>query len=94
MADSNGSSEHERAAIVVQALTEKGALRDCPMCEKGTFAILPSFVSHFLADDAREASDFEGERRFLPCVVLSCRNCGFTAQLALEPLGLMHLFDK
>jgi hypothetical protein len=88
-----GFSDDDARAIF-KRLEEKGLRKDCPMCSKGTFALVDGFVAPNLFRDLPSAGQILGPKNLFPCVALVCNNCGFTSSHALSYLGLLDLFTR
>jgi hypothetical protein len=84
----------EQSAIIFKRLNERGVVNACPMCRKGTFAIVDGFLTPLLSKDLRDASTLRGTKHMFPSIGLVCINCGFTSIHSLHHLDLMQLFQK
>lgn len=71
---------------IIRSLTEKGAMRSCPRCDKNNFSLLDGYFNHPL--QANPATLMLGGLT-VPTIAIVCTNCGFLAEHALGSLGLL-----
>jgi hypothetical protein len=73
---------------VIAALNKRGAPRSCALCQKtDTWFVEKGFVTLILQEDPINIQMF-GMGKGLPCVALTCGNCGNTALINLPELGV------
>lgn len=80
----------DQAAIekIIQAVNSRGAPRPCPLCQKhGTW----TFVDGYIVLSVKGSYIAPNLVLDLPCVAMSCQNCGNTQLINLSVLGLGHL---
>ena len=75
---------------IIQELERRGALKRCPMCSTDVFNFEDGYLTPVLQADIDRPS-FSG--RSIPCVVVTCLNCGFVSQHALGALGMLPRKD-
>jgi predicted nucleic-acid-binding Zn-ribbon protein len=74
-----------RSERIVETLKERGAVKPCPRCGTERFevvaetsVVMPGGVPNSPRED-----------RFVPVVMIACKNCGWLSQHALVALGMM-----
>jgi hypothetical protein len=78
---------------VINALTNKGVSKKCPMCNLTDFHVHGDRMAPRLVHDVNEAAQpLLNSQRALPVAVLTCNNCGFVAQFSLKTIGLIDTF--
>jgi hypothetical protein len=80
---------------VINALTNKGVAKKCPMCNLIGFHVHEDRMAPRLVHDVNEAAQpLLNSQRALPVAVLTCNNCGFVAQFSLKTIGLLDTFTQ
>lgn len=74
----------ERAQLIHQALTERGADSPCPRCGNDAIAI----EGQLLFTEVRARVDAAPSNLALPTAMVTCTRCGYLSQHALTTLGL------
>ena len=74
-----------RSERIIELLGERGASKPCPRCGTERFEVvaetsvlMPGGVPHSPPED-----------RFVPVVMIACKNCGWLSQHALVAIGMM-----
>jgi len=75
-----------RKQQIVGALRDHGAERPCPRCGNVDFMIVDGYF-HRSVQSTLDRIDLGGQG--VPSVALVCNQCGFIAEHALGPLGLL-----
>jgi ribosomal protein S27AE len=76
----------EEQEKIIKALLDAGARLPCPRCGNGTFTLASGYLTQSVLPDPFTVV-IGGTS--IPSIVVICRKCGFMAQHALGPLGLM-----
>jgi hypothetical protein len=76
------------------ALTSKSVPGACPMCGSHTFNIVDGCFAPRFAANLWEAARLIGEQYVLPCVGLTCKNCGYLTLFSIDALGLSDVFPE
>lgn len=71
---------------ILQALQQRGAIVACPRCRHQQYEMVGGYFTNLIQQDL---VSFQIGGPAVPCVVLICQQCGFVAQHALGPLGLL-----
>ena len=61
---------------IAELLKEKNALK-CPVCGEENPAVVDGIFAHAIQGNTA-----------LPCALVICKNCGFTREHAVDPLGI------
>lgn len=78
--------EQKRLDEVIYALTERGVTLPCPRCGHGKFSV----VGETLIPLQSDPNVFAIGGPSVPAVIVACDKCGYIAQHATAPLGLMR----
>ena len=80
---------------VWEALGSKNvSLKACPLCQIGRFVLVNGLTAPVIVKNLNGANKMFGEHVIIPCAACYCNHCGFFAQFALNPLGLIDIFKK
>jgi len=81
----------EELKRIMAALKKKAPKpENCPICGNENWQVGDEFVALVLQEDAK---NLKLTGAFLPCIPVSCSNCGNTHLLSLITLGLRDLFE-
>lgn len=81
----------EQKQKIVERLRERGVVRPCPMCGKGSWVLADGYLNEALHGNLAYALFLGGPS--LPSAAIICTNCGFMSQHALGALGLLGEAD-
>jgi ribosomal protein S27AE len=83
--------DRQRQDQVIIALKDKGASRPCPRCGNLEFEV----IGENMLEIGRWGAEWVvGDPKYklpaVPVILISCKNCGFIAQHAAGPLGVVR----
>ena len=78
--------DEARKKEVIQKLTEKGAVKECPRCGNKGFSLIDQYTNIILQDNI---GGIVIGGPTVPCVLVACNNCGYLSTHALGALGLL-----
>jgi ribosomal protein S27AE len=76
----------EQQKEVIRSLRAKGVDVACPRCNHSSFTLLDGYFNQPIQ---KELTGVVLGGPSVPSIIVICTNCGFMAQHALGPLGLM-----
>jgi ribosomal protein S27AE len=86
---SNMSEENQKR--IIEILTNKGAIKNCPRCGNDTFGVLGGYINLMLS---KEIGSIILGGPTVPTIVTYCQKCGFISQHAAGALGIIPEKDN
>lgn len=77
---------------IVNSLTKKIALLECPMCHAHSFSLIDGYFTSNIQDDYRSIVFGKGE--IIPSIAIVCNQCGFISKHSIGILGVMKKDNK
>lgn len=82
--------DEERNKQIAAALTKKGVNLPCPRCGNDSFSV----AGESRITIQEDPNTFQIGGKSIPVVLIACSRCGYVAQHAQIPLGLLQKGDS